>query len=346
MPLAELAESVWYGEGLAARSARSLLVPASAAYGGVVARINARHDAAPPAPGAIPAMSIGNLTVGGTGKTPVCAWFARQFVRAGAMPAIVLRGYGDDEVHVHRLLNPDVPVLLGIDRTSQVALAARRGADVALLDDAFQHRRAARVADVVLVSADRWNGRTRLLPAGPFREPMASLHRATLVLVTVKAAPQEQVQRAVQAARGVTAAPVLTVELQAGRLVPVGAECASPPVSGARVLAVSGIGDPVALHAQLYRLGLEVTPLLYADHHAYDAADVRRIVREARGTAGVICTLKDAVKLEKYWQGSVVPLWYLSQTVVPRDGAAVLDASIQSVLAARRGDPFFPDLSR
>lgn len=346
MPLADIAESVWYGDSGAARAAQSLLAPASVLYGAVVARSNARHDAAPPVAGAIPAMSIGNLTVGGTGKTPVCAWFAQQFQRAGASPAIVLRGYGDDEVHVHRLLNPGVPVLVGADRGLQVTLAAQRGADVALLDDAFQHRRAARVADVVLISADRWNGRTRLLPAGPFREPITSLTRATLVLVTVKAASDERIAQAVEAARARTAAAVLTVELQPGRLVPMGPAAAPAPARGARVLAVSGIGDPGAFHAQLRRLGFRAQPLTFGDHHAYDATSVGRIAAAARGMDGVVCTLKDAVKLEKLWQGSVLPLWYLSQSVVPRDGAAVLDATIQSVLAARRSDPLLPDLSR
>ncbi|HYW49712.1 MAG TPA: tetraacyldisaccharide 4'-kinase, partial [Gemmatimonadaceae bacterium] len=105
MPLADVAERVWYGEGATARIARVLLSPASALYGAAIDRINARYDATAPTSGSIPAVSIGNLTVGGTGKTPVSAWFAGAFRAAGASPAIVLRGYGDDEIHVHRLLN-------------------------------------------------------------------------------------------------------------------------------------------------------------------------------------------------------------------------------------------------
>ncbi len=348
MPLAELAERVWYGDSTGARVARRVLSPFSMLYGGMVARINDRYDHAAPACGSIPAMSIGNLTVSGTGKTPVSAWFASRLIAAGAHPAIVLRGYGDDEVLVHRLLNPGVPVVADAQRVRGVEQAATDGADVAILDDAFQHRRAARVADVVLLSADRWTGASHLLPSGPFREPLGSLSRASLVLVTVKAAGDRQVGLTVAAARSVTASAVVTVDLQPAAFVHV----ASHEVrgldawQGARVLAVSGIGDPASFAVQLVRLGLQPVARVFPDHHAFTADDVSGIVQEAVGFDAVVCTLKDAVKLGPVWPGSACPLWYLSQSVVPRDGADVLDAVVQSVLQARRNGPPFPDLSR
>ncbi|HYW48968.1 MAG TPA: tetraacyldisaccharide 4'-kinase, partial [Gemmatimonadaceae bacterium] len=230
----------------------------------------------------------------------------------------------------------------------QVEAAARAGADVAILDDAFQHRRAARIADVVLLSADRWTGDVRLLPGGPFREPLSSLRRASLVVVTVKAASRERIEACVRAARASTEAAVITVDLQAGPLVPVGnaGAMAIAPGPGAPVLAVSGIGDPAAFHAQLVRSGWRPTPLSFPDHHAFDAASVQRIVAASAGKVAVICTLKDAVKLGPQWPSSAVPLWYLSQSVVPRDGTDALDAMIQSVLAARRNGPLPPDLTR
>lgn len=348
MPLADLAESIWYGDAVSSRVARAALAPATALYRLAIGRVNARYDAAPPAPGPIPSISIGNVTVGGTGKTPVSAWFAARLRAAGATPAIVLRGYGDDEVHVHRLLNPDVPVIVEPDRVAAVRTAARGGADVAILDDAFQHRRAARVADVVLISADRWTGAARLLPSGPFREPLESLRRATVVMVTVKAAGADQVAAAVRAVRAVTAAPVVTVDLAPADFVAVATEEHRAPAAwgGRRVLAVSGIGDPAAFHAQLGRLGLLTTPMVFGDHHRYDAPTVAQIAAAAAGQEGVVCTLKDAVKLGPQWPSSAVPLWYLSQTVVPRDGADTLDAMVQAVLAARRSGPSIPDPSR
>ncbi len=348
MPLADLAERVWYGTTTSAAAARAVLSPFAAVYGAAIGRINARADASPPAAGAIPAISIGNLTVGGTGKTPVSAWFASQFREAGARPAIVLRGYGDDEVLVHQLLNPGLSVVADTERVRGVAEAARLGADVVILDDAFQHRRAARVADVVLLSADRWTGDVRLLPAGPFREPLASLRRASLVLVTVKAARDEQVRAAVVAARGATGATVVTVDLQPASIVDVASQTERdrPALRGARVLAVSGIGDPGAFAAQLRGLGFEPVPMVFADHHGFSADDVRAIVQRARGLDAVVCTLKDAVKLGPLWPGPECPLWYLSQSVIPRDGAEFLDDVIQSVLLARRNGPASPDLSR
>lgn len=341
MPLADIAEAVWYGDGGGARVVRGLLSPLEAAFGGIVAARNARYDREAPLPGPIPALSIGNLTVGGTGKTPVSAYVARRMREAGATPAIVMRGYGADEVLVHEALNPGIRVVADADRVRGVSAAAAAGADVAILDDAFQHRRAARVADVVLVSADRWTGEARLLPAGPFREPLSSLRRARLVLVTVKAAELGRVAATLAAVRSATNSAVVTLDLFPASFVHAGSgdTAAAEAFRGRRVLAVSGIGDPAAFHAQLSRMGAVVEPMVYADHHDFSGTDVLHIAERSAGVAAVVCTLKDAVKLRLLWPGAAVPLWYLSQLVVPRDGAGDLDAVIQTVLAARRSGP-------
>lgn len=348
MPLTDVTEAVWYGNTPASRVARTVLSPLSGLFGAIVARMHAAYDADPPAPGRIPAVSIGNLTVGGTGKTPVSAWFARRFADAGAAPAIVMRGYGDDEMLVHRLLNPDVPVYANSDRRVGVVSAAVGGADLAILDDAFQHRRAARVADVVLVSADRWTGDVRLLPAGPFREPLSALRRAQLVLLTVKAASEARTRSAELAIRAATGSTVVTVDLTAASFVEVGTQ-RSESISawrGRRVLAVSGIGDPSAYLSQLTHLGLQAEPMTFGDHHRFEDASVKKLLKASAGFDAVVCTLKDAVKLGTRWPSSAVPLWYLAQSVVPRDGADALDAVIRSVLAARGNGRFFSDLSR
>ena len=350
MPLADIADAVWYGDTSAARLSRELLSPLSAVFNAIAARRNARYDAASITPSPIPAVSIGNLTVGGTGKTPVSAWLAAQLQARGATPAIIMRGYGTDEVLVHALLNPGVRVFAGADRVAQVRAAATAGADCAILDDGFQHRRAARVADVVLVSADRWRDDVRLLPAGPFREPLSSLRRASLVVVTVKAAEAARVSACTHALRSATAAPVVTVDLVPGALMPVHPDRMQSPhfaVGTGRVLAVSAIGDPAAFLRQLRQRGLDAAPLVFTDHHAFDARDVQQILAAAAAACiAVICTLKDAVKLGPIWPGTALPLWYLPQSVVPRDGAKALDALVQQVLEARRNGPFASDLSR
>lgn len=345
MPSAtEVAERVWYGADALASMARGALAPAAALYGAAIARRNAGYDRGEGVVrGAIPALSVGNLTVGGTGKTPVSAWFVAQSLAAGARPALVLRGYGDDEPAVHARLNPAARVIADADRVAGIAAAARAGCDCAVLDDAFQHRRAAREVDVVLVSVDRWRDDVRLLPAGPFREPLAALARASLVVLTEKAPPPGARERVRAAVSRVTRAPVAVVSLAAGRLRPLtedasadaGASRPLASLAGRRVLAVSAIGDPGAFHRQLAGAGLTVAPLVFPDHHVYTSADVTRIVAAA-GDAPVVCTLKDAVKLAPRWPAGGAPAaWYLWQHVVPVDGAEALSAAVRALLAAR-----------
>ena len=143
---------IWESSSPAARAARAALPPASWGYGGGrrrpqrgVRRGWLRSHAL-----ALPSVSVGNLTVGGTGKTPVSAYIAARLVERGLKPAIVMRGYGNDEALVHARLNPDVPVVIAADRVRGALDARAMGCDVAVLDDAFQHRRAKRDADIVL----------------------------------------------------------------------------------------------------------------------------------------------------------------------------------------------------
>lgn len=347
--LAAVAEGVWYGDGVSAWAARALLHPASWVYGRVAAVRAARsgahagpgagHDAPPP----LPALSVGNLTVGGTGKTPVASWAATALLACGARPAILLRGYGDDEWRVHQQLQPGAPVLVGADRLASLRAAAARGCDCAVLDDAFQHHRAPRVVDWVLVSADRWPRRVRLLPAGPFREPLDALRRASAMIVTVKAADSgrvaETASRLSAAAPGV---PLAIVRLTMGALYrAAGAGNPGGPVApeqAGSLTAVSAIGDPLAFESQLERLGARLTARVrFPDHHAFSAADIDHLVREGARGAGVVCTLKDAVKLAPRWPAMAAPLWYVSQAVLVESGHEVLVGGLDRVLATRPG---------
>src|SRR5690606_29656645 len=204
----------------------------------------------------------------GTGKTPLAAWLAGRLVESGAHPAIVLRGYGDDEPRVHELLNPAAIVVTDADRVRGVARAAVLGADVAVLDDAFQHRRIRRAADLVLVSADRPLRQRRSLPAGPWREPLAALERATVAIVTRKAAGDAAVDAAIEAvSRAARDLPIAVARLSLGDLrsvaddlfAPSGVASAANPVAsrslsdlrGLRVLAVAALGEPRAFVSQL-----------------------------------------------------------------------------------------------
>src|SRR5205814_8574633 len=146
------------------------------------AGVLARHDPV------LPTLSVGNVTVGGTGKTPVAAWIATELIERGARPAIVLRGYGDDEPLVHARLNPTVPVIVAADRVQGIARARDAGATIAVLDDAFQHRQVSREADVVLECAERWSPAPRLLAAGPLRGAVWGAPRPTTRVVAGRGA--------------------------------------------------------------------------------------------------------------------------------------------------------------
>jgi tetraacyldisaccharide 4'-kinase len=333
-------ERLWYDDGVAARLARTMLAPVSWVYAGAVATRGALYDHAllrvrEPV---IPALSLGNLSVGGTGKTPVAAWAARALRARGAHPAIVLRGYGEDEPLVHARLNPEVPVIADRDRVRGVEAAAATGADCAVLDDAFQHRRIARHASWVLVAAEQWRADARLLPAGPLREPIAALARASVIVVTRKTASRARAEEiaAVLAARlpgGASAivhlAPVALVNALSGVERPLGT------LGGQRLVAVAAIGSPGPFFAQLRALGADLLEVPFRDHHAFDAADMARLRRVAEGRDGVVCTLKDAVKLAPLWRGADAPLWYVSQAAAVERGRAYLDASLDVILTAR-----------
>jgi len=340
---------VWEHDSASARAARVALSPLAMLFGAMARGRVARIE---PQPTPIPVLSVGNLSVGGTGKTPMASWFARALQDRGARPALVLRGYGDDEWRVHELLTPAVPVLRGRERAESLRRAVAMGCDVAVLDDGFQHRQVARVSDVVLVSADRWPHRLRLLPAGPYREPLSALGRASAVVVTVKAAPPAVVQATVDALAAVVPADRLAVvQLRPDALVPVigAAEAAGatsparPRVSaplatlaGEAVAVVTAIADSDAFARQLIGGGARVTVHhRFPDHHAFDAADVARVSTALHGAGRVVCTLKDAVKLGPLWPRAAAPLWYVSQTVVVERGAEVLARECDRVLVAR-----------
>lgn len=336
--------AVWEGRGALARTARTLLMPAGWLYCGGVAVRNALFDIGALArrPTAVPALSVGNLTVGGTGKTPVAADIARRLRDAGAHPGLILRGYGDDEPAVHALLNPGVPVLTSPDRVSASERARHEGCDVVVLDDAFQHRWAQRVVDVVVVAAEQWDAPRRCLPAGPYRELPSALQRATLVVVTRKSLDAATAADVARAVAGIASVPVARVALQLDALHRVGARGdvrALDSLHGAPVIAVAGVGAPRRVGEQLEALGARVDLVSFPDHHRFTEDDVAAILRRSPASASVVCTLKDAVKLERLWPRAAPPLWYVSQRVAIEAGAPAYTAAIQRLLDARSHDP-------
>jgi tetraacyldisaccharide 4'-kinase len=336
-----LVERLWYGDDAMASLSRSLLTPVERLFGGVVGARDILYDAGwlPASETAIPAVSVGNLTVGGTGKTPIAAWIARGLEARGAHPAVILRGYGGDETLVHRVLNPTIPVIVGADRVAAVATAASQGADIAVLDDAFQHRRVQRLADLVLISADRWTTDARLLPAGPWREPLKAVRRATLVIVTRKAASDRTVELVHERLSHVAPAiPRVSVRLDAGDLIRADDPLVTRPLDaivGKTIHCILSIADPAAFVAQLEQCGARVEASIFPDHHPFSAAEVAQMTAGFHATDWVVCTLKDAVKLAPHWPRLAPPLWYVSQQVMVERGVGGLERVLDDLVRAR-----------
>lgn len=270
-----------------------------------------------------PVVSVGNLCVGGSGKTPVVAHLARILAGMGERPAVLSRGYGrqrpaegvvvvSDGVEVRASLDrsgdeplmlarelPGLPVLVAPDRHAAGRLAERRlGATVHLLDDGFQHLPLARDVDLLIVSAaDLADPRT--LPAGRLREPIDVARGADALLVPDADADQAQ---ALGERLGVPRVFVLT--RRTGALRWVGEDTRAWPLdAGATVLAVAGIARPERFFADVTDAGVALAGVLaFPDHHPYRASDAARILAEARqaGAAAVVTTAKDLVRLEPW----------------------------------------------
>src|SRR5438309_2748654 len=187
---------LWRSRSPLARLARVILLPLSALYAIVIAVRNVLYRAGALAVRRLPlpAVAVGNRAVGGAGKTPVAAWIAGFYAGRGRTPAVLLRGYGGDEPKVHERLVPGAVVVADPDRVAGAALALAAGADVIVLDDAFQTLGVARDLNLALVSAEIARQVPWLLPAGPWREPARALGRADGFIVTRKRASFEEAQ--------------------------------------------------------------------------------------------------------------------------------------------------------
>ena len=298
------------GPGLARLGLAVLATP----YGVIVTARNAAYDRGllPTAAAIVPVVSVGNITLGGTGKTPLVAWVARGLRRAGLRPAIVSRGYGarpgdrSDESAELGILLPGVPHVADRDRVAGARTAAATGADVVVLDDGFQHRRLARNVDIVAVDATDAFGCSRLFPRGLLRESPAGIARADAVVLTraglVDADRRAAIRTAVErACRG--RMPAVWAEATHR---PVGLRTASggtrplDDLAGRRIAAFAGIGNPAAFRRLLESSAAELLGFrAFADHHRYAPGDIAAIAAWARDLRAdlVVTTLKDLVKI-------------------------------------------------
>jgi len=269
-------------------------------------------------------VSVGGIAAGGSGKTPLAAWVARELRKRGHRVALLSRGYGrkrrepvvivSDGKHLHSspelagdepfLLAshaPDVPVLVASDRgLAGLRAIAAFGAEVLVLDDGFQHHRLARDVEIVALDGGLGLGNGRTLPRGPLREPMGSLRRAEAIAVIdgpLTAAEDSRVQRLSPSAYRLQAArrPVGLRSLGGGPLAP------PSSLAGLRVGLLAGIARPASLRRSVEALGARVVAeRFFRDHHAWRPRDVRDL---EPGVSTWITTEKDAVKMVAAWAG-------------------------------------------
>lgn len=309
-----------------------------------------------------PVISVGNLAVGGAGKTPVVIAVAERLLARGRRVAVLSRGYGaarrdarvvadgtrlllgaweggDEPVLLARRL-PGVRVLCGPSRAELARSAVDDlGADALLLDDGFQHRALARDLDVVVLDASAPFGNGRLLPAGPNREPRSALRRAGLVWLSRvdQADPRELAGLRDLAWEATGRAPVESehapVEVTDGSL----SRGADPgTLRGRRVLLLAGIARPAGFRRTLAALGAEVVAeRLHADHHRFAPAELEEAFRAAAaaGCDAVVTTEKDAVRIDAAHAGDPRLRVVRIEARILR-GAERLDAALDAVLLA------------
>jgi tetraacyldisaccharide 4'-kinase len=252
----------------------------------------------------LPSVAVGNLTVGGSGKTPVAMWIAKYYAEHGQTPGILLRGYGGgDEVRVHARALPTAHVVADPDRVAGAERALARGASVLVLDDAYQRLDVRRDLNVLVVSAETTRAVHWPLPAGPWREGLGEARRADLVVVTRKRASREAAETLAADLRARTSCPVTLAHLGLARLEGLRSGRVVPPstLAGRRVVAASAVADPEAFVTQTKATGAAVQVATWKDHHEYRQEDVDWLVHAARRADHVVVTEKDAVKLRERW---------------------------------------------
>ncbi len=272
-----------------------------------------------------PVISIGNITWGGTGKTPVAIALAQELIRRGLKPAVLSRGYRRKGSNEHLIVSdgtrilstpeacgdepyliaqsvPQAAVVVGADRYAAGELAFHElGADVFILDDGFQHWRLTRTADVVCVNALNPFGNGLLIPAGILREPLSALSRAHLIVLTnTQLVPEEKLPALERTLHRFSAAPIIRSSYTPSALMKV-LDLTKHPVEllkGKNVAAFSGIAEHSGFSRMLEQCGMTVTRhIRYRDHHWYSTGEIEESMKTAPTDCPFVTTAKDAVRL-------------------------------------------------
>lgn len=289
----------------------------------------------------VPVVSVGNLSLGGTGKTPCVEYVARFYRNLGVQVAILSRGYGaeagrNDEAMVLEENLPDVPHYQDADRAKIAETAVEESeSELLVLDDGFQHRRLHRDLDIVLIDATWPATRDWLFPRGTLREPLSSLKRAGVVMLTRcdQASGVEEL-KATLAAK-FPGKLVVTTEHRPNGLLRGDDVQGVESLRGKRVAEFCGLGNPAGFRRTLEGLGATIVESRrFRDHHAYTAADVEGLNQWAAnlpGDAVVVTTQKDMVKLRLTELGGK-PLFALRIGLSFRDGESEFAEKLQGLI--------------
>ncbi len=288
----------------------------------------------------VPVICAGNITVGGTGKTPMVAWVVERLKGAGRKPAILTRGYKaiggkSDEAELLKQ-STGVPVIINPDRVAGAQKAITGGADVLVMDDGFQHLRLRRDLDIVLIDATRPFGGGACLPIGRLREPPSVLSDADAIVITrsdavsteeldnlrnrlVRFAPNASIHTAIHK-------PVKIIDENGDELPP-------DALIGRKVCAFAGLGNPDAFFATLTDIGARIAEKVsFGDHVAYDSAAIERISSASAEAEVLITTEKDYVKLAEF--SPARPVWRLVVEMRITDGERTLVEKILQTCSA------------
>ncbi|NQT20757.1 MAG: tetraacyldisaccharide 4'-kinase [Planctomycetes bacterium] len=296
-----------------------------------------------------PVMSVGNITAGGTGKTPMVEWLANHLVARGRRPAVLSRGYratqgtANDESQMLSDHLGDVPILTGKDRAASARQALdQKRANCFILDDGFQHYAMGRDLDVVLIDCLLPFGGGHPLPLGLLREPLGALRRADVIVLTRSDQASDEQKRAIRDRLAQIDASLPVAE---ARHTPVdlldpakGEPLDLEHVRGKKALLFSGIGNPEGFERTAASLGVEMTQhFRFRDHHRYADHELLGLAREANESRcdAVLTTEKDIVKIGRCWQGDA-PLLAVRVRFEITAGEETLLRLIESALTTRR----------
>lgn len=293
----------------------------------------------------VPVVIVGNLTVGGSGKTPLVLWLVERLREQGWRPGIISRGYGggahgaqpvaansdsavvgDEPLLLAR--RSGVPVFVGRDRVEagQALLAVHLDCDVIVSDDGLQHYRLQRAVEIAVFDG-RGAGNAQLLPAGPLREPLSRLRQVTAVVWNSLTVEQRSVTTSSFALPpGLPQFPMRLVGQQFFALADAQRTCTVEQLRGKRLYALAGIGDPARFFAQLTALGLEFEAHPFTDHHLFSVED---LTFAQNGV--LLMTEKDAVKCAAFPLGEAWVLPVAAQIDAASDGRSLLETILEKL---------------